>query len=275
MRQLIAVAAAALVLAGGAARADSVEIRDAAARVVIIPENRRDVRVEVMSRNPRLPLTIRTAKGRTLVDGNLDRRIRDCHERDGAMIVDVGGVGPVRYADLPQVVIRTPMDVAVSAGGAVFGDVGRSASLSLASAGCGRWTIANVRGVLKLDQAGSGEIRAGGAASARIRGAGSGDIQAGAVRGPLSVDLAGSGDIAADAVQGALKVNVAGSGDVDVPAGEVAEMDAVIAGSGDVRFGGVAARLKARIAGSGDVVVRRVTGRVDKTVMGSGAVRIG
>ena len=47
---------------------------------------------------------------------------------------------------MPQVVIRTPRDVNVDAGGAVFGSVGRSASLDLGNAGCGDWTIANVDG---------------------------------------------------------------------------------------------------------------------------------
>ena len=56
------------------------------------------------------------------------------------------GVGEVSWADMPQVVIRTPRDVDVDAGGAVCGTVGRSASLELGNAGCGDWTVANVEG---------------------------------------------------------------------------------------------------------------------------------
>jgi hypothetical protein len=62
---------------------------------------------------------------------------------------------------MPQVVIHTPRDVKVSAGGAVFGSVGRSATLDLDNAGCGDWTIANVEGTAKVSQAGSGDTRMG------------------------------------------------------------------------------------------------------------------
>ena len=54
-------AATAVVLSAGAAQAAvSVEIRDAAARVTIVPEDRSDVRVEVVTPNAKLPLTVRS-----------------------------------------------------------------------------------------------------------------------------------------------------------------------------------------------------------------------
>jgi len=276
---LIATAAASTLavatLAAGAASAASVEVKDAVARVTVVPENRSDIKVEVIQANPRLPLVVREFGGRTIVDGDLRRRIRNCRGRGDNISVRVRDVGEVGFRDMPQIVIHTPRDVDVDAGGAVWGSVGRAASVHLGNAGCGDWTVANVDGELRVSQAGSGDTRAGAAGSAHVRVAGSGDTVVGEVRGPLEVDIAGSGDVSAQAVSGALEVHVAGSGDVKVASGHATSMAVTVAGSGDVSFGGVADSLKARIAGSGDVRARQVTGNVSKTVMGSGSVTIG
>jgi hypothetical protein len=272
---LTLVAAAFGCAAAGAAQAAAVEVKDAVARVTVIPENRGDIKVEFLSTNPRLPLRVRTFAGRTIVDGDLGRRIRNCRGSGQRVRVDVRGVGEVGWRDMPQVVIRTPRTADVSTGGAVFGAVGRSAGLQLANAGCGDWTIANVEGALRLSQAGSGDSRVGSAGEARIRVAGSGDVSTAEIRGALAVEIAGAGDVSVASVAGPLKVSTAGSGDVRVHGGHAAEMQVTIAGSGDVTFDGVADSLKARIAGSGDIHVRRVRGPVSKTVMGSGGVSVG
>ena len=275
MRQpLMLGAIAAMVLGGGAASAASVEIRDAVARVTVIPERRGDIKVEVISANPRLPLDIRTAGGRTIVNGRLGQRIRGCHGSGDAVSVRVRNVGDVAWRDMPQVIIRTPVDVDVDAGGAVWGSVGRADSVRLGNAGCGDWTVANVAGKMAISQAGSGATRTGSAGAARIRVAGSGDTVIGDVRGPLEVDIAGSGDVTAASVNGAFKVHAAGSGDVRVAGGYAAAMGVTLAGSGNVDFGGDADSLKATIAGSGDIRVRAVKGAVSKFVMGSGKVLI-
>ncbi|HSV01564.1 MAG TPA: DUF2807 domain-containing protein [Phenylobacterium sp.] len=262
-------------LAGVAQAAATVQIKDAVARVTVVPEARSDVRVEILSSNPRLPLEVRTFGGRTVVDGGLRRRIHNCRGPAGNPRVDVGGVGQVGWREMPQVVIHTPRDANVEAGGAVFGSVGRSANLDLANAGCGDWTVANVEGRLRLNEAGSGDVRAGSAGEAHIRVAGSGDVWTAEVRGPLQVDIAGSGDVTVAAIGGALDARVAGAGDVRVRGGHAPVVSVSIAGSGDVDFGGVADRLSAKIMGSGDVRVRQVRGPVSKMVMGSGGVSVG
>jgi hypothetical protein len=272
---LMLIAATAACAAAGAASAASVEVKDAVARVTVIPENREDVKVEFLSTNPRLPLQIRSFGGKTIVDGDMGRRIRECHGRNESVRVDVRGVGAVAWRDMPQVVIRTPRDAHIEAGGAVFGSVGRSASLELGNAGCGDWTVANVDGRLRLSQAGSGDTRTGSAGEAKIHVAGSGDVWSADVRGPLSVEIAGSGNVSVGSVSGPLDVHVAGSGDVKVAGGHATTMNVAIAGSGDVDFGGVADSLKARIAGSGDVHARAVRGPISKAVMGSGGVTVG
>ncbi|MDO8901704.1 MAG: DUF2807 domain-containing protein [Phenylobacterium sp.] len=270
----LSLAAASLSLAG-AAHAASVEVRDAVARVVVTPEARSDIQVDMLTTNPSLPLRVRTQGGQVIIDGDLNRSIRSCRTRGGQPAVTVNGVGEVAYADMPQVVIRTPMDVDIKVGGAVFGAVGRSQSLKIANAGCGDWTIANVTGKLEASQAGSGDMRAGSAGAAVLRVAGSGDVAARQINGPLEVDVAGSGDVKVASVTGPLlQARVAGSGDVAVATGKVDVVSATVAGSGDIRFDGEAGSLKAAIVGSGDVRVRKVSGAVERSVIGSGEIRV-
>lgn len=273
-RSIIALALAAVGLAGGA-QAATVEVQDAVARVIVIPEARQDVKVEFLTTHPELPLQIRTRGDQVIVDGDLDRRVRNCRGSGQGASVSVGGVGEVAYADMPQVVIRTPREVNVAVSGAVYGAVGRSQSVDLSNAGCGDWNIANTNGALKVSLAGSGDMAAGSAAAADLRVAGSGDLSARRVSGPVKIDIAGSGDVTVAEVRGPrLQARIAGSGEVDVDAGAVDELSVTIAGSGDVGFDGVAGDVRANIAGSGDVRVRQVTGRVEKSALGSGTVSV-
>jgi hypothetical protein len=257
------------------AQAASVDIKDAVARVTIVPENRSDVKVEIVRANPDLPLSVRTLGGQTIVDGDLDRRIRGCRGAGEGAQVRVRGVGDVTWAQMPQVVIRTPRNVDVEADGAVFGSVGRSAALEIKNAGCGDWTIANVEGAAAVSQAGSGDTRLGSSGSLKVRVAGSGDVRAGEVRNGLDVTIAGSGSAQIVAATGPLDLSIAGSGDVEIGGGRATAMKVSIAGSGDVDFKGSADTLRARIAGSGDVHAAEVRGEVSKSVMGSGSVRVG
>lgn len=274
-RLIVSFAALAATAAAGGAQAASVEIRDAVARVVVSPESRADVVVEVLTRNGRLPLEVRQAGDRVVVDGGLSRRIMSCSSRGGRTRVHVRGVGEVAYADMPQILIRTPRQVEVAADGAVFGEVGRAASVDLSNAGCGDWLLANVAGRMSIRQVGSGDTRAGAAGEADLQVAGSGDIVTRAIDGRLAIKVAGSGDVLVERVTGPMSVQVAGSGDVKVLSGQASAMDVTIAGSGDVDFGGDAASLSAKVMGSGDVRARAVRGQVTKTVMGSGDVIVG
>jgi len=302
MRAILAfgVASAALLAAGAASAAETrVDIKDAVARVVIVPEARSDVKVSFKTTNASLPLTVRVEGDRTIVDGDLGGRlgkgrIRNCRSINGVASVEVSGVGRIAWEDMPQIIIQVPMDANVGAGGAVFGSVGRSTSLSLSNAGCGDWTVANVEGALTVNLAGSGDVKAGSAGAADIRIAGSGDVAATGVRGKLEASVAGSGDLAAGPVGGGLAVRIMGSGDADVASvngdvdisiagsgdalirgGQAGAVSVNIAGSGDVQFAGSATTVTARVAGSGDIRVASVSGDVKKSVVGSGQVRVG
>lgn len=273
----IAVVAVAVTAAGAAQASPSVRIKDAVARVVVIPENRSDVKVEFISTNPQLPLTVRqTDDGAVVIDGDLRmNRINNCGRRDGKISVRVRGVGEVGYDNFPQIAVRAPMDAKVQAGGAVFGDIGRSNSLELANGGCGDWTVANTRGKLEIALGGSGDIKAGSAGSLEVSLGGSGNVRTQAVAGDMEVSIAGSGDVSVARLEGKLEANIAGSGDIDIAGGRARSIEANIVGSGDIDFRGEAESVEVNLMGSGDVRVARVTGPIEKHVVGSGSVIVG
>jgi Putative auto-transporter adhesin, head GIN domain len=273
---LLGVVSAAVMTAGAASAATKLEIKDAVVRVIVIPENRGDVKVETMKRNGALPMDMRVEGDTVVVDGNLKRNaIRSCFKVNGKIHVTVRDKGSIDADDMPVLVVHTPMDVSLKVGGAVFGEVKTSYSVDLGNVGCGDWTVADTRGKLFLRQAGSGDVVAGRAGALQTEIAGSGDVTTGPVATDVDVAVAGSGDTHVASVNGQLKAKIAGSGDVRVEGGRASAMSAQIAGSGDVSFDGVAGALNAQIAGSGDVTVQRVDGPVAKRVMGSGEVHIG
>lgn len=262
-----------------------VRIEHAAARVVLIPEARGNVSVTVQAGDPRLPRPeVHTEGGVVVVDGGLERRIGGCGgfgfvlgsgpHRDSTMRVMIRGIGPLTLERLPVITAHVPLDTAVKAEGAVWGEVGPTSSLEFANVGCGDWTLADVRGPLSVAQSGSGDVRGGSAAGTRVAVSGSGDITLRDV-GALEVSIAGSGDVRVRRAEGPLSARIAGSGDLTVESGHAPNVAASIAGSGDFRFGGEAGAVAARIAGSGDVHVARASGPVSRSVIGSGDVVVG
>jgi hypothetical protein len=211
-----------------------------------------------------------------IVDGDLRmNRINGCNSRNGKVTVRVRGVGEIAYDNFPQIAVRVPMNAKISAGGAVFGDIGRSDSVDLSNAGCGDWTIANTKGALKVSQAGSGDTKTGVASSAEISIAGSGDVTTQAIGGNFEANIAGSGDVSAASIAGRLEGNIAGSGNITVAGGRSRSVEVNVMGSGDVTFNGEADEVEVSVAGSGDVKIAKVNGAVRKHVAGSGDVIIG
>ena len=279
----ILTSAACALAAGGACAAPggpSVDVRDAAARMVVIPEARSDVDVQIAGGDARLPRPqVRIEQGRVIVDGGLAHRIASCRsEGRGASLrrrVDVRGIGTVAYEQLPVITARVPLRAAVGVSGAVWGEVGPTEQLQLAHAGCGDWTVAPVRGALDLATTGSGDTRARTAGRLDSATRGSGDLYMDAVDGPSRISIAGSGDVRIGRVSGEVADDTAGSGDVVIDGGRAPNVAVHIAGSGDFVFRGEAGALSASIAGSGDVHVAHVTGPVSKSVHGSGDVTTG
>ena len=165
MRLAIAIAAAATALtaAGAAAAAPSVEIRDAIARVTVIPEDRADVKVEMLTTNASLPLEVRTVARTTVISGNLAHRIRDCQPAATIRPPGSRGVGGIDYENMPQVVIHTPKAVSSRpAARSMASSAARPAS-SLDNSGCSAWTIADVAGDATLHGSGAGSVQMGSA----------------------------------------------------------------------------------------------------------------
>jgi hypothetical protein len=281
---LITACAASLAFAATAASAADVEIKDTVARVVVIPEDRTDIAIEIEQGSAGLPqIQLRRRGNDVEIRGGIrSRDIRNCSGQaenvtqpgQGAT-VEVRGRGRISMTDAPLIVVRTPRATDVSVQGAVFGSVGRGAtSISLSNAGCGAWTVANTPGELDLSVAGSGPVRAGTSGSLDLSVAGSGDVTVGAT-GAADIAVAGSGDVRVAAINGNLDVAIAGSGDVRITRGTAPVADISIAGSGGVDFGGEAGNLDVSIVGSGDVRMAAVTGNVSRSIIGSGDVRIG
>jgi hypothetical protein len=276
MRLKIALLAAAAALAtAGAANAASVEFRDAVARVTVIPEDRADVKVEIIKANPRLPLQVRSEGSRVVIDGDLRRQIRDCHHREDRPSVYVRGVGDFRAEDMPQVVVHTPKSVEISANGAVFGSIGRSAALELHDSGCSAWTVADVAGEARLHESGAGAIHMGQADRLSVHLSGAANIRAVRVRQMLDGQLSGAGNIEVGDVAGTVDAQVSGIGHVKLGGGHVSQLRAQVSGMGGVDFDGVADNLDAGISGVGSVRVKKVNGNVNKHVSGLGHVTIG
>jgi len=293
--------------------ASAVILRDAVAVLRIVPEDRADVAVTITGGTKLPALKVGVAGDELVLDGELDRRIRDCRTMNGRLSVGVSNLGRVDQSAMPIITIRTPRDVLVATDGAVISEVGASRSAKLRFSGCGDALVGAVEQALALDVSGSGDVRASDAGSAdidssgsadltlgaiggemeaelsgsgsltagdvggaaRLRLAGSGDLQVGAVKGPLTAKLGGSGGIEVAEAGGDLELAVAGSGDLAVRGGQAGRVKAEIAGSGGISFAGTAESLEASIAGSGDVEVAKVTGKVQKSVAGSGEVLVG
>ena len=276
MRTSIALAAAlAALTAAGAANAASVEIRDAVARVTVIPEDRNDVKVEFLTTNRDLPLEVRVVGGDTIVDGNLDHRITGCHGSHSSYAAHVRGVGRVDYKDIPQVVVRTPRAVSLNSNGVVFGTVGRSASLDLHNSGCSQWTIADVAGDATLQDSGAGSVKMGAAGRLDLRLSGAGEIHVTRIRQGLEASLSGVGSVSIDELAGPMEARVSGVGKIRVADGHAGAVRASVSGMGSVEFGGAADSLDASISGLGNIRVKQVNGSVRKSVTGGGHVTIG
>jgi hypothetical protein len=278
---ILAAAGAALGLAGAAAAEPAVNITNAVARVTVIPEARNDVKVEIQNSNPKLPLNVSQSGSRIVIDGGLagvggeGDRIKGCNVEGGKPVIEVSDVGDVAWADMPVVVIHAPMDVELATSGAVFGSVGRTDSLELSNAGCGDWTVADVKGGFELNQAGPGDTKAGRAGEVEVHIADSGHLVIQDVTGDLEIFVAGSGGVTAASVGRKFEAHVAGPGRVTVAGGRSTEVEISVLGSGEVAFNGVAGKVAASVSGSGKVTVAKAEGPVSKSVAGSGEIVVG
>ena len=276
MRRLFGWAIAPVLLAAaGSASAAGLDIRNAALRVVVIPEARSDVSVTIIKTNSRLPLKLTTGlSGQTVVDGGVWFAPFGQAIWCDAGGVHVWGVGHVANVDLPQILVRMPLDARVSAGGGVFGAISRADQLDLSVSGCGDWTVGNVRDRLAIRNSGSATVRTGAAGQMALQASGSGDIATRAAANGLDADVSGSGEITVEHASGLVRVRGSGSGDLVVNGGQASKLDVDISGSGDVRFKGDAQELSAAISGNGEIATGPVTRSLDVDISGSGDMTV-
>ena len=300
MRIFLAAAAVSLWAAPAAAetfRATSVEIKDAAAQLTVIPEDRADIDVSITP-GARLaaPQARLTAEG-LVIDGGLRNRFRGCTTNlTGRTQVRISGAGNVLREDLPRITLRVPRTLNLSAGGAVFTNVGASAGGVVNVSGCGDTEVATASGGLDVTLNGSGDVNVAGVsgtltavlngsgsldveragAEAALRLNGSGDLQVGQIGGPLDAQLSGSGSLRTGAAGGNARLALNGSGNVN--AGAIAgTLDADLRGSGSMRVASVTGdSADLNLTSSGSLVV--TAGRVERlqaSSTGSGSVRYG
>jgi len=252
MKALLLAAAAAAV--PGLASAAEIRLKDAVAEVTVIPEARSDFAVTVTRNHPGLP-PIRTYRnaGGVVVDGGLARRISDCGVMGGVKIKN----GPrVSKRELPQIVIRAPLDFSLVAEGYVRGTIGSGRSISLTTEGCGGWTIGDTSQRLDVRLEGFGDVNAGRARAATVAMEGMGDVDIASVSGPVDA-------------------SVEGMGDLRIKAGNASHFKARLEGMGSIRFDGVAGTVDASAEGMGTIRVARATGAVSKRAEGFSRVRVG
>ncbi len=276
MRRLFGWAIAPVLLAAaGSASAAGLDIRNAALRVVVIPEARSDVSVTVVKTNSRLPFKLSTGlSGQTVVDGGVWFAPFGQAIWCDAIGVHVWGVGHVANADLPQILVRMPLNARVSAGGGVFGAVSRADQLDLSVSGCGDWTVGNVRDRLAIRNSGSATVRTGAAGQMALQASGSGAITTRAVAAGLDADVSGSGEITVEQASGPVRMRGSGSGDLVVNGGQASSLDVDVSGSGGIQFKGAAQDLSAGISGNGQIATGPVTRSLDVDISGSGDMSV-
>ncbi|MES1158763.1 MAG: DUF2807 domain-containing protein [Terricaulis silvestris] len=288
--------------------ADSLQVDHAAARIVITPEDRSDVSVEIDNPGGVPMPTASVRNNQVYIDGHLRGRIATCLA-DGARI---RGYGDIASAQLPLITVHLPRAVKVDLGGATVTQIGASQSIDADLSGCGETTIADTQGDLKVDFSGSGQMTAGAARHLGADISGSGEIQVGAIAdgadldvsgsgstriasltGPLKSDISGSGGVVIGAGQvstaeidisgssethiaapvDSLNVDVSGSGAVSVDGGPMSEAKLSVGGSGQVHLAGPVQHLSADLAGSGGVEVAGDVHDLDAQIAGSGTIR--
>jgi len=271
-------------------QATSIRLRHVAARVVVTPEDRADVSIEID--NPGgAPMPLATLEnGRLTVNGQLRGRIGECTDEG----VELRGYGFTPYERMPLITIRAPRQLDLTFTGAGRAEIGPSSELDLDVNGCAAADVGEVSGDMEVAVNGSGQVVVAGGQEANLDLNGSGRLRVENVRAGAEAEVNGSGGITIANLTGSLTLDNRGSGSLEVLAGAVTNADielfgsgqvtvaapterlvVQIFGSGDVDVPAAVGALEAEIFGSGDVSVQSVSGEVRQQARGSGSVRIG
>ena len=251
-------------------QASAIRLRHVAARVVVTPEDRTDVSVQISNPGRAPTPTVSLEEGRLTIDGRLRGRIGDCQE-DG---VDLRGYDYVANDEMPLITIRAPQDLDLGITGAGTAEIGATQSLDLGINGCVHASAGDVATQATLDLNGSGRIALAGSAQANMDLNGSGDIRVETVRAGADAEVNGSGNVTIVSLTGPLNIDNRGSGSLGVEGGAVTQADIELFGSGQVSIQAPMERLNVSIFGSGDVDAPVAVGELEAEIFGSGDVRV-
>lgn len=251
-------------------QAGAIRLRHIAARVVVTPEDRTDVSIEIDNPGSAPTPQVSLEEGRLTIDGQLRGRIGSCSEEG----VDLRGYSFVPTEQMPLITIRTPRDLDLSFTGAGRAEIGATQALSLNINGCARANAGDVAAEADLDLNGSGQIVVAGAQHVSVDLNGSGDVRVETVRAGADAEVNGSGNVTIANLTGALSIDNRGSGSLSVGAGAVTGADIELFGSGQVTLGAPIERLNVSIFGSGDVEAPVAVGELEAEIFGSGDVRV-
>lgn len=255
--------------------AREVQLRDIAANVRIVPENRTDVAVNIVNSGPLPPTQLRVSGRRLVVDGRLRGQIQSCRIGEGGLSVTTRRNGRVEGAQTPTITLRVPQAVVVTATGAFKLEVAPTQSLHMRVDGCGSADVVRVEDDAEVAIAGSPHLRIYDAGQVSLSMAGEGEATLGVIREGLTASLVGDGNLGVRRADGDVSIAVQGDGDAVIREGRADTLSIAIFGDGDVTFGGAAATMDAAIFGDGDVHVARVEGQANRRIFGSGTVTIG
>jgi hypothetical protein len=263
MRIVLATAAAALAaaMAGEAAAAELV-LDQAVARVVVIPEARSDIQVEVaQGRNGAPPVRVSRSGDSVTVSGGSRVRMCNFDTEDGGWIM-LSKSGPrVDMEDFASVTVRAPRDVRISGGGgAILGSIGRSQTLTMEQSGCAHWTAGDVAGPLQAEMSTGANLRAGTVPTARLNATSGGAVRV--VRADrLDATATAGGVIKANAAPGVVVATATGGGVVTIDGGSTRSLTGTATGGAHIRHKGRVGELEASASG-GAVIKVEHAGRV-------------
>lgn len=274
MRVQLGVGAAlfAMAVAGQAAAAELV-FRDVVARVVVIPEARSDIQVEVSPGRDGAP-TVRVARSGDTVTVSGGSRVRQCNfDGDGSGWIRLSNGPRVDMQDAASVTVRAPRDVRISGGGAILGSIGRSQTLSIEQSGCANWTAADVAGVFQAEISNGANLRAGAAPTARLTATNGGAVRV--VRAErLEAIATNGGHVKASAAPGVVSATATGGGVVSIDGGATRSLTGVATGGGSIRHKGRVGELDANATGGAVIRVEHAGRVLSRSARGGSSVVI-
>ena len=238
MRVVLGTGAAALAVAmAGQVAAAELVFDDVVARVVVIPEARSDIQVEVAPGRNGAP-TVRVSRSGDTVTVSSGSRVRQCNfdGENGSWIVLKGGPR-VDMEDAASVTVRAPRDVRIAGHGAIQGSIGRSQTLTIEQSGCANWTAGDVAGALTADMSTGASLRAGSTPTANLTATAGGSVRV--VRADrLEASATAGGVVKAMTAPGMVTATATGGGVVSIDGGSTRSLAGTATGGAHIRHKG-------------------------------------